>query len=682
MQNRISFLIAIALLISLATPFAVLAEDDDLFDYHAANMELNISNKFDVVPTSADYVVDYTSAELTWFPRDDYRQEVYYITTEPESNFSEDNGFSFEWKRPSQTSFVIEENSRLLANSEFLKVYEKISFPIKDLDSAYAPYLEPREIIDINEPIKQQAADLLQGEDDLYLATSKIALWVEDNVEYNITTLTAEATQKASWVMENRQGVCDEITSLFIAMCRSVGIPARFVTGIAYSNVNLQNNGWGPHGWAEVYFPGVGWVPFDITYKELGFVDASHIKLKTSTDAKENSINYATKSRNTEIKPDKLNFKVKVLDLDYKIKPLLKLSSEVVQKEVGFGSYNLLLLNVNNPQGYYVTSRITLANVNEIEIIGDNPQQVILKPHQEKRIYWLIKVNSVLQPNYIYTFPLKIFASAGETEDASFKSAEDYERYSEERMKMFIMDEPPEGKPYSSNVFLSCSFENNKKNSVYLNESVNVTCSVDNSGQLELQNLMVCLEDNCSKTVMSIRDIKFFKYTKKFETLGVKTLVFRVASELVSKSYYTTIDISDRPLIEIANLSFPEDMNYNDTSQIKFLLEKKSNNIPKNIRVYLDHKLIHEEWFIQEMDRNYDFTVILKGESLNLDQNNFNITVSYIDEQGEPYSVKDEFSILLNKPTLFQKALIWMHMLEQKITGWFEQKITIWFSNI
>ena len=158
-------------------------------------------------------------------------------------------------------------------------------------------------MIDINDEIRQIASSIVQGEDDLYTAVFKLAEWVENNVEYELSTLTAEATQKASWVVDNKKGVCDEITSLFISMSRSLGIPARFVTGISHSNINLQNQGWDLHGWAEVYFPGFGWVPFDVTYKELGFVGTTHIKLKTTLDSREVSINYATRSRNTQIKP-------------------------------------------------------------------------------------------------------------------------------------------------------------------------------------------------------------------------------------------------------------------------------------------------------------------------------------------------------------------------------------------
>jgi transglutaminase-like putative cysteine protease len=54
------------------------------------------------------------------------------------------------------------------------------------------------------------------------------------------------------------QGDCGYFASLFAATCRSVGIPARGVTGI------VEGQGW--HVWAEFYLPGFGWIPADPTF--------------------------------------------------------------------------------------------------------------------------------------------------------------------------------------------------------------------------------------------------------------------------------------------------------------------------------------------------------------------------------------------------------------------------------
>ena len=83
----------------------------------------------------------------------------------------------------------------------------------------------------------------------MYVVTFKVAKWIQENVKYDLSTLTADVVQKSSWVLSNKEGVCDEITNLFISMLRVVGIPARFVSGTVYSNVI---NNWGGHGWGDI----------------------------------------------------------------------------------------------------------------------------------------------------------------------------------------------------------------------------------------------------------------------------------------------------------------------------------------------------------------------------------------------------------------------------------------------
>ena len=63
------------------------------------------------------------------------------------------------------------------------------------------------------------------------------------------------------YVLRNRHGDCGQVSLLLITLCRICGIPARFQSGwqVHPGAVNL-------HDWAELYFEGLGWVPFDQSY--------------------------------------------------------------------------------------------------------------------------------------------------------------------------------------------------------------------------------------------------------------------------------------------------------------------------------------------------------------------------------------------------------------------------------
>jgi transglutaminase-like putative cysteine protease len=56
------------------------------------------------------------------------------------------------------------------------------------------------------------------------------------------------------------QGSCRDFAMLFIDVCRSVGIAARFVSGYCIGDAA---GGGDMHAWAEVYLPGAGWRGFD-----------------------------------------------------------------------------------------------------------------------------------------------------------------------------------------------------------------------------------------------------------------------------------------------------------------------------------------------------------------------------------------------------------------------------------
>jgi transglutaminase-like putative cysteine protease len=56
-------------------------------------------------------------------------------------------------------------------------------------------------------------------------------------------------------------GVCQDHAHIFIAACRRLGMPARYVTG--YLHVESEANYAAHHAWAEAWVPDLGWVGFD-----------------------------------------------------------------------------------------------------------------------------------------------------------------------------------------------------------------------------------------------------------------------------------------------------------------------------------------------------------------------------------------------------------------------------------
>ena len=64
--------------------------------------------------------------------------------------------------------------------------------------------------------------------------------------------------------LQKKSGTCRDFTVLFMAICRTMGLAARFVSGYQEGDGHSQETH-ELHAWAEVYIPGGGWRGFDPT---------------------------------------------------------------------------------------------------------------------------------------------------------------------------------------------------------------------------------------------------------------------------------------------------------------------------------------------------------------------------------------------------------------------------------
>jgi transglutaminase-like putative cysteine protease len=75
-----------------------------------------------------------------------------------------------------------------------------------------------------------------------------------------------------------RTGTCRDLAVLYCAACRSVGIPARFVSGYEASEQERRDM----HAWAEVYLRGGGWRGYDPSQGLA--VSTSHVAVAAAAD--------------------------------------------------------------------------------------------------------------------------------------------------------------------------------------------------------------------------------------------------------------------------------------------------------------------------------------------------------------------------------------------------------------
>ncbi|TYC56312.1 transglutaminase family protein [Rhodobacterales bacterium] len=84
---------------------------------------------------------------------------------------------------------------------------------------------------------------------------------IREKVEYKVGVTETHASATAA--LAAGEGVCQDHAHIFIAAARSLGVPARYVSG--YLLLEEEQESEAHHAWAEVLIDGLGWTGFDIS---------------------------------------------------------------------------------------------------------------------------------------------------------------------------------------------------------------------------------------------------------------------------------------------------------------------------------------------------------------------------------------------------------------------------------
>jgi transglutaminase-like putative cysteine protease/Tfp pilus assembly protein PilF len=143
-----------------------------------------------------------------------------------------------------------------------------LALPVKGAE--FAPYLQPgTEILSDDKSVVEKARGIVGEEHDAWKVARQLADWTYKNIKWKRVDYATAAQTLATLEAD-----CLEFSQLYVAMARSLGLPARIVSGLAYSGAAF-----GGHAWVEVY---VGeWIELDPTWG-TDFVDATHIRNSTN----------------------------------------------------------------------------------------------------------------------------------------------------------------------------------------------------------------------------------------------------------------------------------------------------------------------------------------------------------------------------------------------------------------
>ena len=143
--------------------------------------------------------------------------------------------------------------------------------PGRYLESAVRHYLQlPHQ----SDRINALAEEVTQRQRGAYEKALAIQAYLTRNYRYSLDAPLAEQEQPLEeFLFSRKTGYCEHYATAMVIMLRTVGIPARLVTGFLTTEWNGYGNYYvvrqqDAHAWVEVYLPHSGWMTMDPTPTE------------------------------------------------------------------------------------------------------------------------------------------------------------------------------------------------------------------------------------------------------------------------------------------------------------------------------------------------------------------------------------------------------------------------------
>lgn len=124
--------------------------------------------------------------------------------------------------------------------------------------------LQPDVLVPVTGIPADLASKVTQGKTDTLEKARAIYDYVFSTMRYDKTG-TGWGRGDVLYACDAKKGNCTDFHSLFIAMARSQGIPARFEIGFPLPSDKHSSEIAGYHCWSDFYVDGKGWIPVDIS---------------------------------------------------------------------------------------------------------------------------------------------------------------------------------------------------------------------------------------------------------------------------------------------------------------------------------------------------------------------------------------------------------------------------------
>lgn len=145
----------------------------------------------------------------------------------------------------------------------------------------FAEFYNSSHYVPLEVELWREAQDALSdGRGDVWTDVRRLGQHVYRTFAYK--PKTTGVNTRATEALKLRTGVCQDFAHVHLGLCRSVGLPARYVSGYFFNNTRRPGEIEASHAWIEAYIPGHGWSAYDPTHDRIA--DERYVKVAVGRD--------------------------------------------------------------------------------------------------------------------------------------------------------------------------------------------------------------------------------------------------------------------------------------------------------------------------------------------------------------------------------------------------------------
>jgi hypothetical protein len=196
--------------------------------------------------------------------------------------------YHFHWENLSQS---VTFKARIKAHNsvQLAEINSTASYPLPRTSPEFFPFLEGTDLVQSNNPhLIHKARELAEGSEMQIEVVRAVLQYIVDHLHYDLVPERFDAL----YAFEAGRGNCQNYSHLAAALLRALSIPVRIVNGLTFKKnytVPVDQSEYsfdmaeGRHAWIEVYFPDLGWLPFDAQQTEF-FVSNRYLRIEIGRD--------------------------------------------------------------------------------------------------------------------------------------------------------------------------------------------------------------------------------------------------------------------------------------------------------------------------------------------------------------------------------------------------------------